>query len=293
MRKLKAAEATKKAEAERLQSFLQEMLKEDENKYCADCEAKQPRWASWNLGVFLCIRCAGLHRNLGVHVSKVKSVTLDSWTPDQIQSMRVMGNAKARAVFECELPPMFRRPQTDQSLEAFIRAKYETKRYIMKDWEPPRIDVADLPPSAAAASLAKKATTKPSTHLANTSDKDDSLFGPFSTAAAAVADPGISSSQHEQQLIDVFTPAVDETKVVGIDDLFGAAQSAPNLSAKTAPEETKAQNLLELIDFSASQPQLNNHHPFQTASEPPPAVQQSKDDTKMSTDQILALFGPK
>jgi len=44
-----------------------------------------PRWASWNLGVFLCIRCAGIHRNLGVHISRVKSVNLDSWTPEQIE----------------------------------------------------------------------------------------------------------------------------------------------------------------------------------------------------------------
>ena len=43
-----------------------------------------PRWASWNLGVFLCIRCAGIHRNLGVHISKVKSVNLDTWTPEQL-----------------------------------------------------------------------------------------------------------------------------------------------------------------------------------------------------------------
>jgi stromal membrane-associated protein len=43
-----------------------------------------PRWASWNLGIFLCIRCAGIHRNLGVHISKVKSVNLDSWTPEQV-----------------------------------------------------------------------------------------------------------------------------------------------------------------------------------------------------------------
>lgn len=43
-----------------------------------------PRWASWNIGVFLCIRCAGIHRNLGVHISKVKSINLDSWTPEQI-----------------------------------------------------------------------------------------------------------------------------------------------------------------------------------------------------------------
>ena len=73
--KLKAAEA-KKLEAERLQGFLQEMLREEENKYCADCEQKQPRWASWKLGVFLCIRCAGLHRNLGVHISKVCSLQI-------------------------------------------------------------------------------------------------------------------------------------------------------------------------------------------------------------------------
>ena len=44
-----------------------------------------PRWASWNLGVFLCIRCAGIHRNLGVHISRVKSVNLDSWTPEQME----------------------------------------------------------------------------------------------------------------------------------------------------------------------------------------------------------------
>lgn len=44
-----------------------------------------PRWASWNLGIFICIRCAGIHRNLGVHISRVKSVNLDQWTQEQIQ----------------------------------------------------------------------------------------------------------------------------------------------------------------------------------------------------------------
>ena len=49
-----------------------------------------PRWASWNLGVFICIRCAGIHRNLGVHISRVKSVNLDSWTQEQIEVRLIM-----------------------------------------------------------------------------------------------------------------------------------------------------------------------------------------------------------
>jgi GTPase-activating protein, putative len=96
-----------------------------------------PRWVSWNLGIFLCIRCAGIHRNLGVHISKVKSVNLDSWTPEQIAHLQQMGNSKARAVYEANLPDNFRRPQIDSSLEAFIRAKYEQKKYIAKEWVPP------------------------------------------------------------------------------------------------------------------------------------------------------------
>uniref|UniRef100_A0A7N6BCV2 Arf-GAP domain-containing protein n=1 Tax=Anabas testudineus TaxID=64144 RepID=A0A7N6BCV2_ANATE len=99
---------------EQHQAILSKLLREEDNKYCADCEAKGPRWASWNLGVFMCIRCAGIHRNLGVHISRVKSVNLDQWTPEQIQSMVDMGNTRARQLYEAHLPENFRRPQTDQ-----------------------------------------------------------------------------------------------------------------------------------------------------------------------------------
>ncbi|XP_045067526.1 stromal membrane-associated protein 1 isoform X2 [Coregonus clupeaformis] len=114
---------------EQHQAILTKMLREDDNKYCADCEAKGPRWASWNLGVFMCIRCAGIHRNLGVHISRVKSVNLDQWTQEQIQSMVDMGNNKAKHLYEAHLPDNFRRPQTDQAVEFFIRDKYERKKY--------------------------------------------------------------------------------------------------------------------------------------------------------------------
>lgn len=50
-----------------------------------------------------------------------------------------MGNSRARAVYEANLPDNFRRPQTDSPLEAFVRAKYEQKKYIAREWVPPTI----------------------------------------------------------------------------------------------------------------------------------------------------------
>ncbi|XP_037554541.2 stromal membrane-associated protein 1-like [Dermacentor silvarum] len=128
---------------DKCQAILGQLLREEDNKYCVDCDAKGPRWASWNLGMFLCIRCAGIHRNLGVHISRVKSVNLDTWTPEQVACLQQMGNSKGRAVYEANLPDNFRRPQTDSSLEAFIRSKYEQKKYIAKEWVPP-----PMPPPA-------------------------------------------------------------------------------------------------------------------------------------------------
>jgi len=128
---------------DRLQLLLTRMLQDEDNKYCVDCDAKGPRWASWNLGVFLCIRCAGIHRNLGVHISKVKSVNLDSWTQIQVSSMQQMGNSRGRAVYEARLPEDFRRPQSDQQMDTFIRGKYEKKKYIALEWTPTK--PPDLP----------------------------------------------------------------------------------------------------------------------------------------------------
>jgi len=64
------------------------------NNLCVDCAARSPQWASVSFGIFMCLECSGQHRSLGVHISFVRSVTMDSWTADQIKLMRMSGNEK-------------------------------------------------------------------------------------------------------------------------------------------------------------------------------------------------------
>ena len=106
------------------------------NSKCADCITSDVRkqkdvestWGSTNLGVTFCIRCSGVHRRMGAHVTKVLSLTIDSWTHTQIEHMRTLGNDVVNAELEASLPEGVK-PEistcTPAELEAFIRAKYE------------------------------------------------------------------------------------------------------------------------------------------------------------------------
>lgn len=137
------------------------------NDKCADCGAPEPDWASLNLGVLVCIECSGVHRNLGVHISKVRSLTLDFrvWEPSVITLFQSLGNTfansvweellQSRSAFQVDLVPtglyksdkaqllFMNKPSPADAIsikEKFIHAKYAEKLFVrkVKDDQHPR-----------------------------------------------------------------------------------------------------------------------------------------------------------
>uniref|UniRef100_H2U1W3 ArfGAP with dual PH domains 2 n=1 Tax=Takifugu rubripes TaxID=31033 RepID=H2U1W3_TAKRU len=122
---------------ERNKKILLELVKQPHNNRCADCGAADPEWASYKLGVFLCLNCSGIHRSLS---SRVKSIKLDFWEDELVEFMKASGNASNRAVFEKAVPVFYYRPQENDCStlrEQWIRAKYERMEFTGETKFPP------------------------------------------------------------------------------------------------------------------------------------------------------------
>ncbi|KAJ8406647.1 hypothetical protein AAFF_G00295630 [Aldrovandia affinis] len=117
---------------ERAARALKEILQKPGNHACADCGAADPEWGSCSLGVFICLGCSGIHRNIP-DIGKVKSLSLSRWEDSEVEFMAENGNEAMKAKYEAVVPIYYYKPtyKDCQVLrEQWIKAKYERKEFM-------------------------------------------------------------------------------------------------------------------------------------------------------------------
>lgn len=92
--------APSKIQGKELADIVVALRRIPENNVCFECKQGNPQWASVPLGILICLDCAGRHRRLGTHMSFVRSLSIDTWTPKQIRGMQIGGNKNAAEFFD-------------------------------------------------------------------------------------------------------------------------------------------------------------------------------------------------
>ncbi|WFD32031.1 ARF GAP with effector function(s) [Malassezia sp. CBS 17886] len=250
-----------RTETEANARILRTLVRQAENRVCADCKRNDTRWASWNVGCFLCIRCSGIHRSMGTHISRVKSIDLDIWTPEQMASMQKWGNHRANLYWEAYLKQGHIPP--DHRVESFIRSKYEGRRWALKSALPDDPSVLERGTGAApAATTAPQAAPAPAAAPAPKTDAllDLLLDNPPDAARppAAAAKPDVGRSPAAAPAAQgAAAPAVTNGRGGGLFDLDwdDAARSAPAVGTAAAPSAGSARGKDAILSlFSAQKP---------------------------------------
>lgn len=205
------------------------------NDRCADCQARNPGWASWSLGIFLCMRCAAIHRKLGTHISKVKSLSMDTWSTDQVETMRQNGNTSVNKVYN----PKNIKPgipldvdEVDSAMERFIRQKYQERSLADGKPRPPSRDAVIIP--------TRSPLPSPSIHIQP--PKRVKIFG-FKLRASSSAYP---ASKRETRNLPPLEPTVENAFQTEVRSNKPSKPRASNDSGKDRTHEDKLTSLREM-----------------------------------------------
>ncbi|XP_013855150.1 arf-GAP with SH3 domain, ANK repeat and PH domain-containing protein 1 [Austrofundulus limnaeus] len=116
-------------------AIIEDVLHMPGNEVCCDCGAPEPKWLSTNLGILTCIECSGIHREMGVHISRIQSMELDKLGTSELLLAKNVGNSSFNEIMEANLPSPSPKPTPSSDMtvrKEFINAKYVDHKYAKK-----------------------------------------------------------------------------------------------------------------------------------------------------------------